>query len=145
MRPLDLDLRRRVVAALEAGMTTAEAAKTFSVGKSTAGAWRRLFLKTGDVVPAAQGARKGSILDPYEGFILDLIEDRKDIALAEMADRLDAEYGLRPHPSTIWYFLDRRGITFKKRRRTPPSKSEKTSGSSARSGSKTNQTSIRAD
>ena len=115
-RPFSLDLRRRVVAAIDAGMTTQEAAERFSIGKSTAGAWHRLWRETGDVVPARQGNPGGSILDPHEAFLLGLIEATKDIALYEMAERLEAEHGLKTHPSTIWYFLDRRGITFKKNR-----------------------------
>jgi transposase len=86
--------------------------------------------------PGRQGNPGRSKLDAHEGFILGLIEERKDIALHEMADRLDAEHGLRVHPSTIWYFLDRRAITFKKRPRTPPSRSARTSRRRARPGSR---------
>ena len=110
-RPLSLDLRRRVVAAIDQGLSTAQAAERFAIGKSTAGAWHRLWRATGDVFPGRQGNPGGSILDPYEAFLLDLIEETKDIALHEMAERLEVEHGLKTHPSTIWYFLDRRGIT----------------------------------
>ena len=36
-KPYSLDLRERVVAALEGGMSTAQAAARFSIGKATAG------------------------------------------------------------------------------------------------------------
>jgi transposase len=39
-----------------------------------------------------------------------------------MVGRLEAERSLRVDPSTIWYFLDRNDITFKKRQRMPVSK-----------------------
>jgi transposase len=54
-KPYSLDLRERVVAALEGGMSTAQAAARFSIGKATAGAWGRLKRSQGDVRPAKQG------------------------------------------------------------------------------------------
>lgn len=115
-KPLDMDLRRRVVAAIEAGMSTDAAARRFNVSKAAAGAWARLKRATGDVAPKPQGSGFGSILDPYAALILELIDAQKDITLVEIADRLEAKHGLRVVPSTIWYWLDRRGITFKKNR-----------------------------
>jgi transposase len=112
-RPLDIDLRRRAVAAVEAGLSTGEAAKRFSVSKAAVGAWVRLKRVTGEVLPKQQGSGFGSVLDPHEVFIFGLIEADKDITLAEIADRLDAECRLRVVPLTIWYFLNRRRITFK--------------------------------
>jgi len=81
--PLDTDLRRRAVAAVEAGLSTSKVAARFSVSKAAVGAWVRLKRATGDVVPKPQGSGFGSVLDPHEGFILDLIEVEKDITLAE--------------------------------------------------------------
>lgn len=45
----DRDSRLRVVAAIEAGPTTQEAADRFGIGKATAWAWARLKRATGDV------------------------------------------------------------------------------------------------
>ena len=115
-KPLGVDLRRRVVAAIEGGLSTREAAERFSVSKAAAGAWARLKRATGDVVPKPQGSPEGSILDAHESFILGVIETDKDITLSELAERLESEHGLHVVPSTIWYFLDRRGMTFKKNR-----------------------------
>jgi transposase len=106
-KPLGVDLRRRVVSAIEGGLSTRKAA---------AGAWARLKRRTGDITPKPQGSPEGSRLDAHESFILALIEADKDITLSEMADRLESDHGLRVVPSTIWYFLDRRGITFKENR-----------------------------
>jgi transposase len=115
-KPLDMDLRRRAVAAVEEGLSTAQAARRFSVSKAAVGEWVRLKRATGDVRPKPQGSGTGSVLDPHAAFILGLIEADRDITLSEIADRLAAECGLRVVPSTIWYWLDRRGITFKKNR-----------------------------
>jgi len=115
-RPLSMDLRRRVVAAIEGGLSTGEAARRFSVSKAAAGAWARLKHATGDVVPKKQGGPAGSMLDAHEGFILELIAARKDITLVEISEQLMAARGVRAVPSTIWYFLDDRDLTFKKNR-----------------------------
>ena len=42
-----------------------------------------------------------------------MIEEAPDITLAEIAERLMAQHGVRVVPSTVWGFLDKRGITFK--------------------------------
>jgi transposase len=115
-KPLGIDLRRRVVAAIEGGLSTRAAAARFSIGIATAGAWARLKRKTGDVRPARQGSPSSSKLDPHEAFILGLIERTPDIALAEIAEQLQADCGVRAAPATIWYFLDKRAMSFKKNR-----------------------------
>ena len=127
MRAYGLDLRRRVVAAIEGGMSTRAAARRYSVSIAAAGAWARRKRATGSVAPAKQGNPGGSKLDVHEGFILGLIEAEKDITLAEITSRLEADQGVRVVPATLWYFLDRRGITFKKRQRTQPSRPAKMS------------------
>ena len=67
------------------------------------------------MIPGRQGQPGDSKLDPYADFILALVAAEVDITLAEIAARLEAEHGLRAAPATVWYFLDRRGITFKKK------------------------------
>ena len=127
-KPFSMDLRTRVVAAIEAGESHRSVAKRFAVGISTVGHWYRRKQRTGSVAPARMGPPEGSKLDAYEGFIFGLIEAQKDITLQEIADQLQAEHGVRVVPPTIWYFLDRRGITFKKRQHTQLNKSAKTFG-----------------
>jgi transposase len=116
-RAYSLDLRQRVVVAIEEGLSSHEAARRFAIGIATAGAWHRLWRRTGDVQPGRQGQPKRSKLDAHEAFVLDLIEREKDISLGEIAERLAEERGISACPATIWYFFDKRGITFKKRRR----------------------------
>jgi len=61
--------------------------------------------------------------------------------LSVVAQQLAEVHGLSVQASTIWYFLDRRGITFKKRQRMLPSKNGKTSRPPAKPGWKSSQTS----
>jgi len=110
-----IDLRERVVAAIEAGLSHRLAAKRFCVAISTAGNWHRLSRKNGSVAPAKQGQPGSSKLDPHEAEILAMIEGRKDIALHEIAKQLEHKPGLQAVTSTVYQFLAKRGITFNKR------------------------------
>jgi transposase len=143
--PYGIDLRVRVIEAIESGLSTRQAAARFSIGIATAGTWHRLWRKTGDVSPGRLGNPGGSKLDAHEAFILGLIAAQKDIALHEIAEKLFDTHGLRVQPSTIWYFLDRRGLTFKKRQRTLQSRSVKTSRQPAKLGWKASQALTRTD
>jgi transposase len=116
-RSLSADLRGRVIGAISEGLSTRAAARRFRIGISTAGSWYRRYRATGEAVARKQGQPSRSRLDPHETFVLALIEETADITLAEIAERLAAERGVRVVPSTVWMFLDKRGITFKKRRR----------------------------
>jgi len=78
------------------------------------------------MVARKQGQPSRSRLDRHETFILALIDKTPDITLAEIAERLAMEHGVRAVPSTVWMFLDKRGITFKKRRRMPASSNVRT-------------------
>src|SRR5258708_32466939 len=120
-KPYSLDLRERVVDAIEDGMSTRQAAANFSIGKATAGAWGRLKRRQGDVRPAKQGKPKGSVLGAHEAFILGALRDKPDTTLEEMAERLATECGVRVVTTAVWKFLDRRDQTHKKRPRMPSS------------------------
>ncbi len=122
-RSLSADLRGRVIAAIEDGVSTREAARRFRIGISTAGSWYRRYRETGEVEARKQGQPSRSKLDPHVDYIVGLIEATPDITLAEIGERLVAERDVRAAPSTVWLLLDRRGITFKKRRRMPPNSS----------------------
>jgi transposase len=53
-KPYSMDLRERVVAAIEGGVSTPQAAVRFAIGIATAGTWARLKRATGEVRPAKQ-------------------------------------------------------------------------------------------
>jgi transposase len=114
-KPLSMDLRERVIAAVEGGLSTRQAAARFSVGIATAGAWARLKRATGAVRPAKQGKPKGSVLDAHADFIFGLIDGTADITLEEIAERLTQERGVTVVSTAVWKFLDRHDMTHKKR------------------------------
>lgn len=124
---LSVDLRRRVVAAVEAGASRRQAASRFGVGVSSAIRWVARARETGDVAPKPRGGpRRPSRIEPYGDLIMNWLEEEPDMTLPEIAARLDEEIGYRPPPSVVHEFFKRRGVTRKKRRRTPPSKTGRT-------------------
>ena len=120
------DLRGRVIAVISEGLSTRKAATRFGVGVSTAGTWYRRYRDNGETAARKQGQPPGSKLDAHEAFILGLVDDRPDIILGEIAERLLADCGVSVVPSTVWVFFNKRGITYKKRRRMPASSNVRT-------------------
>lgn len=112
-RPYSEDLRERIVRAVEAGLSRRGAARTFGVSPSCAVKLVQRWRATGRVSAAPQGAPKRSKLDPHAEWLLGLVEDHPDLTLAEVRARL-MERGLAACISTIWYFFDGHGISFKK-------------------------------
>lgn len=111
-RALSGDLRSRVLKASDEGMSARQAAARFGVGVSSAIRWIARA-KIGELEPRPQGRRRASSLDAHEAFIVGLIEERKDITLNEMMERLVAEQSVRISRSALSAWLRGRGWTFK--------------------------------
>ena len=133
-KPYSQDLRARVVAAIEGGLSTRQAAGRFSIGIATAGTWARLKRSQGDVLPARQGKPKGSVLDAHADLILGALEARPDTTLDELVARLSAERAITVVRTAVWKFLDRRDMTHKKRPPMRANRSAPTSRRRARNG-----------
>ena len=125
---LSVDLRERVVkAVVDEGLSRNEAAKRFGVGIASAVRWVARFMATGEVSPSPMGGdRRSGRIEVHRDYLLGLIRRQPDLTLLEIRDRLIANCGERFSTSVIWRFFDRHGITFKKRPRTPRSRSERT-------------------
>ena len=115
-RSYSTDLRVRVIKSISGGLTRRKAAARFGVGVSTAIKWYQRYCETGEVAARKQGQPGGSKLDAHEAYILALVAERPDISLAEIAARLAEKRAVSACPATVWYFLERRGISFKKNR-----------------------------
>ena len=113
-KPYSLDLRERVVAAVEqGGLSRHEAARRFGVGVSTAIAWVRRLRETGSVAPGQMGGHKPkAIRGEHEAWLRARVEER-DFTLrglvAEFAARgLDVDY------RSVWNFVHAEKLSFKK-------------------------------
>lgn len=115
-RAYGVDLRERVLGAAEEGVSIRQAAGRFEVGISTAIVWVRRFRESGEKNARKQGKPRGSKLDSYEAFLLELVKAQPDITLEEMRGALLRDHSFEASLTTIWRFFESRGITFKKNR-----------------------------
>ena len=122
-RAYSQDLRDRVI---DAGTSARAAAERFGIGVATAIVWVRRA-REGERVARKQGQPRRSMLDPHRDYLLGLIAAEPDLTLAELQERLRGEAGVSASIGTIWTFLDRAGLTFKKRLLTHASRTVQTS------------------
>ena len=118
-RALSQDLRDRVVAATEGGMSCRAAAARFQVGVATVVRWRQMARKHGCAIAGKPGGDQRSLkTDSHADLIMALLDEDRDITLAEIQSGL-AGQGVHVGIGTLWWFFDRRGITRKKRMARP--------------------------
>lgn len=113
MRPLSLDLRERMVAAVERGEhSLRELARLFAVNLSTIVRLLQRYRRTGSVQPKPHAGGPARTLDaPAEARLLELVRQQPDVTLAELRDRL----GIPCCLMTIARALQRHQITRKKK------------------------------
>lgn len=126
-RTLSQDLRDRVVAAIDGGMSCRAAAAHFDVSISSAIRWRRLALQYGRAVAKPRGGdRHSGRIEAHGSFIKELLAEQGDITLTEIQARL-TERGVPVGIGTVHRFFARHRITRKKRPRTRSSRTDPTS------------------
>jgi len=115
-KPFSVDLRERVVAAVEqGGLSRREAASRFGVGISTAIAWVRRFRKTGSVAPGQMGGHKPkAIRGEHQIWLVARIRE-KDFSLRGLVAELAAR-GLKVDYHSVWNFVHAEKLSFKKNR-----------------------------
>jgi transposase len=115
-RAYSMDLRERVIAAVEEGSSARGAAEQFTVSASTAIKWRQRLLRTGSVAPTPRPKNTGSKLNAHEAWLLELVREQPDLTLEEIKARL-AERSIVACVSGLWRFYKRQRISFKKKDR----------------------------
>lgn len=120
---LSEDLRVRVIRAVDGGMSRNAAARRFGVSIASAVRWMSAYLQTGQTAPKPRGGdRRSGRIEAQSDLLMSAIEETPDITLAELRQRLIEERGETFAISTIHDFYRRHGVTFKKRRRMPASR-----------------------
>lgn len=111
---LSNDLRKRVVAFIEAGNSCNEASRHFGTSVSFAVNLMTLYRETGSVEPRAMGGKRHGKLDAAEGFLLASVKRSHDITMPELAASLRAEQGIEVCPQSLSRWLINKGFSFKK-------------------------------
>lgn len=111
-----LDLRQRVIEAIDKGMSQIEAANLFNVNRRTIYSWLQLRLKTNSLAPK-EGYQKGhshkiTDWDEFEKFV----EENKFLTGNEMLEKWKALKNVDMGVDVIYEGLIKIGYTLKKKR-----------------------------
>lgn len=121
------DLRKRMVRAIESGASVREAAEIYDVAPSTVVKVHQRWRATGAVSAKPMGGdQRSHALEARGSVIMDLIRAQPDLTLNEICAEL-AGKGIKASRSALWRFFERRGVSYKKKRRTPASRNAQTS------------------
>jgi transposase len=114
-KPYSLDLRKRVVAAIEGGMSRNQAAKQFGVAISTAIGWMRRVEETGSFAPGQMGGHKPKAISGEHAAWLSQRIKTDDFTLRGLVTEL-AGRGLKVDYRSVWDFVHAENLSFKKKR-----------------------------
>jgi putative transposase len=110
-----MDLRERVVAAVNKGMSRRGAATHFGLGINTVITWMRRLRATGSVAPGKMGGHKPkAIKGEHRAWLLQRVE--RDFTLRGLVAEF-AERGLKVDYRSVWNFVHAEKLSFKKKRR----------------------------
>ncbi|MBW8640829.1 IS630 family transposase [Hoeflea sp. WL0058] len=107
------DLRERVVAAVEAGDSCRTVAARFGVSVSSVVKWSQRWRATGSVKPDKMGGYRPIVLEPHRDFILEQLRQSSHVTTRSL-QRMLAARGVKVSHDSVWRFLHREGLSFKK-------------------------------
>ena len=89
-------------------------AERFGVAPSSVVKWTKRFGETGSVAPGQRGGHRKAVLEAHSAFILQQISDTSHLTSRGLRDEL-AQRGVVVSHDTVWRFLRRQGLSFKKK------------------------------
>jgi transposase len=114
-KSLSLDIRERVVALVDDGLSCHEAARRLRISTASAVRIMQRKRRTGRVTAAAQGRPRRSKLDAVSDWLKTRVEAEPDITMPELAEMLKREHALTATPAMLSrHLIHRLGFTYKK-------------------------------
>lgn len=113
-RPYSLDLRERVVAQVSGGMSCHEAAELNDIVPSTVVKWTQRLRLTGSPAAKPMGGKRPYLLEEQRDWLLARIREKPDLTLHALLGELAEARDIVVSCDTLWRFLKREGISFKK-------------------------------
>ena len=110
MPPYSLDLRKRIVADVDVGLTMQAIAEKYRVSTKFIRDLRRLREETGQIEPRRAKTGPAPKLNQYSEQLTTLVHEQPDATLEELQRQLPVKVSL----STIWRALKALGFSFKK-------------------------------
>lgn len=107
---ISVDLRKRILKARDSGEGTQSVAKRFDVSTSFVRKLKQRRRDTGQIEALPRRSGPKPKLKGHEETLRRLVDAQPDATLEELRERLGVEVEL----STLWYALDRLGLTVKK-------------------------------
>jgi transposase len=114
-KPYSADLRERVVAAIEGGLSRNRAAKQFGVAVSTAIGWMQRVEQTGSIAPGQMGGHKPKAISGEHAVWLSQRITASDFTLRGLVAELGGR-GLKVDYRSVWEFVHAEKLSFKKKR-----------------------------
>ena len=123
-RPYSLDLRERVVAAVESGRTVRDVASSFGVSVSSVVKWSQRYRATGSAAALPMGGRRPFALAAHRGWVLSRLAEKPDLTAR----------GIVVSNYAVWHFLKGTRHHVQKKACTQPSKTGLTWPAGVRAG-----------
>ncbi len=114
-RPYSFDLRERVVATVAGGRSCRAVAALFDVSVASVVKWSQRARVTGSAAAKPMGGRRPYLLEGERDWLTGRLTEKPDLTLHALLEEL-AERGVVVSCDTLWRFLRREGISFKKNR-----------------------------
>jgi transposase len=103
--------------AVESGMSRRATAERFGISAASAVRFVKEWRESGTTkAKRVGGDQRSRRIEEHHETIMKAIDTKPDMTLTEIAELLKSERGASFAPSSIWRFLDRHGVTFKKKR-----------------------------
>jgi len=116
MKAYSLDLRLKIVQALDRGLLPSQVAAAFGVGVSSGKRYRQQWRAAGDLAPKPIPGGTPSIGPERHPALRAQVAARNDASLAEHCAAWEQGHGVRVSRSTMSRTLARAGLPLKKRR-----------------------------
>jgi transposase len=114
MSGYSVDLRRRIVSAVESGMSKARAARTFSVSLSSVKRYVNKAEQGGSLAPRKRPGSAPKLDDKARKLLEDDLQEHPYLTLQDRCEYIEVMTGLSVSRSTVWSAIARIGPTRKK-------------------------------
>lgn len=114
MKQYSVDLRERLLGAIDAGLSQAEASRLFGVGTSTITRWRQQRRESGSVTPKPRSGRQPAIGPDHAAALRAQVAQHPDATLADHCTHWARAANVAVSVATMSRAIRRVGITLKK-------------------------------
>jgi transposase len=118
VKPYSIDLRERILADCDGGLTTSQVAAKFRVSPSWVRRLKQRRRETGQVAPAEYRHGPGPSWGSYAQPLREAVAAQPDATLGELKARLALAVAI----STLWRAVAALGLSVKKKSSGPPSR-----------------------